>query len=90
MQVGEEGSHSERDSLPPFILQCWIRPFLRMGARRIGVEKFGVQVVAYLVGGCNSLLDGIRLELSSWSAHARLGVKFAGDVFASPISVAAA
>jgi len=61
-----------------------------MGARRIGVEKCGVWVVAYLVGWWNILLDGIRLELSSWNGHARLGAKFAGDVFASPISVVAA
>ena len=54
------------------------------------MEKFGVRVVAYLVGWWNTLLDGIRLKLSSWNAHARLGAKFAGDVFASPISVAAA
>ncbi len=60
-----EGCRWERDSFP-FSLQCWIRPFLRIGARRIGVEKFGVLVVAYLVGWRNTLLDGIRLEVSSW------------------------
>ena|SRR5438270_9807654 len=77
-----------RDSFP-FILQRWIRPFLRIGARRIGAEKFGVLVVAYLVGSWNTLLDGPRLEVSSWKADGRLDPKFAADEFASPISVVA-
>ena len=51
------------------------------------MEKFEVQVVACLVGRWNTLLDGTRLEVSSWKARGRLDPKFAADEFASVISV---
>jgi len=58
-----------------------------MGARRIGGEKFRFLVVAYVVGWWNTVLDGTRLEVSSWKARGRLDPKFAADEFASAISV---
>ena len=86
--LGRLGRFSLRARIRPSILQCWIRPFLRIGARRIGVEKFGVLVVAYLVGWRNTLLDGTRMEVSSWKAHWRLDdPKFAVDESSSAISV---
>src|SRR5574341_77619 len=85
--LGGLGRFSLRARILPSIFQCWIRPFLRIGARRIGGEKFGVVVVAYLDGWWNPILDGTRLEVSSWNAHGRLDPKFAADEFASAISV---
>jgi len=85
--IGRLGRFSLRARILPSIFQCWIRPFLRIGARRIGGEKFGVLVVAYLVGWWNTLLDGTRLEVSSWKARGRLDPKFAADEFVSAISV---
>ena len=85
--IGRLGRFSLRARILPSIFQCWIRPFLRIGARRIGGEKFGVLVVAYLVGWWKTLLDGTRLEVSSRKARGRLDPKFAADEFVSAISV---